>query len=142
MTVQDVEDVCGAARFGDFQIGGMEDEGVGLFAADAAVAADEFFEGGDGAVGVERADDPEVAGVGEVHDTLHLPDAFFDGGGAVAAVRGVGGDGVFADDFAGVEVARAVLADGEDGVVVVVAEDEADAFVCDEAVDHAGKGCV
>ena len=55
---------------------------------------------------------------------------------------GVGGDGVFAFDFAGVEVAAAALAEDDGGHVVGVADDHAEAFVGDEGVDHAGVGLV
>jgi hypothetical protein len=61
---------------------------VGLLAAHAAVAADELFQGRDSAIGIDRADHHQIAGMGEVH---HPPFATCALDGAVAVRLGSSG---------------------------------------------------
>ena len=57
-------------------------------------------------------------------------------------LRCVGDERVLSDDLAGVEVAHALFADGHYGAVVIVAEDQTDALVCDQFVHQTREGCL
>lgn len=50
----------------------MKNERVGLFPAKAAVIADEFFHRGNGAIGIESADDGQVAIMRKFRQTFQL----------------------------------------------------------------------
>ena len=72
MSVQDCRGIDRVVRLGHRQVWRVDNESVGLFAAFAAVAADEFFQCDQSAVVVDGADEREVGGAEEFHDPIQL----------------------------------------------------------------------
>ena len=111
--VENVKDVDGVARRRHLHVRWVEDKGVSLLAAHTTVAAYEFLQRRHRTVFVQRADQPEIAGVGKVHDAPQLPDTHVNAGLAHTFGSRVWRHGVVAHDFTRVEVAAPAFAQAQ-----------------------------
>ena len=94
------------------------------------MVADKLFHSRNRLVGEVGAVDDEVASMGEIGDAAHL----------CRPQIGIAehGHGIFARDFARVQIAGAALAHGDGLTLVVIPYNNADAFMLDHLIHHAG----
>lgn len=99
----------------------MEQEAVGLLAAQSAMNADEFLECGDSVVGVDGAYDGQVTGAGVIGDTPRLPCAQF--GVTIQCQR------IFAAHNPGMKIARALRPQSQRHARIIIDYDQPDTLM-------------